>query len=149
MWNLLAGGRHLSAGGGTYHLRGGISKISVVSISWRVVSVCWRAVPIIQGVTHINCKAFRCLSLHHICGRSRTPLVYRRGRHFVGQAERGAMAPMALPWIRHCRHDSLRTHTAITMAFKLYPIPFFRRNSICKWRLNFIYKLPLSFFPVF
>ena len=47
------------------------------------------------------------------------------------------------------RHDSLRTYTAITMALKLYPIPFFRRNSICYSRFNFIYKLPLSFSSCF
>ena len=33
--------------------------------------------------------ALRCLSLHDISGMSRTPLVHRRGRHFVGRAERG------------------------------------------------------------
>ena len=97
----------MSAGGRRPSFEGKYIEDNGVSISWRVVPFCRRAVPVIQGVTHINCKAFRCLSLHHICGRSRTPLVYRRGRHFVGQAERGAMAPMALPWIRHCRYALL------------------------------------------
>ena len=55
------------------------------------------------GTTHFSCKAFQCLSLHNLCGISLTPLVYRRGWRFVGEAEGGVMAPCPPPppWVRH------------------------------------------------
>ena len=37
------------------------------------------------------------------------------------------------------------SHTTITMALKLAPITFIRRNPITKWRFNFSYILPLFF----
>ena len=49
-------------------------------------------------------------------------------------------------WVRYdslwiCRHN----HTTIAMTSKFPLIPFIRRNSITKWRINYIFALPLSF----
>ena len=55
-----------------------------------------------SSVRHISAtQRFGVVSLHPVSAISLIPLVYPREQQFVHLAEKGAMAPIPPPWIRH------------------------------------------------